>query len=186
MFPKQESIPWISRLSALTKQQAREKFALPQGATMVLVSFGGLGLRRFPWHRLEQLGDFFFVATGERYERYHNRLVLPDAQSRYEDLVRAVDAIVTKPGYGIVADVLAHRLPILYTDRGDFPEYPRLVAALRQCATAAYIPQTDLLSGNIEPFLAQLLSGSSHWPPVDLNGARVAAEQLLTLLDAHC
>lgn len=186
IFPVQEPIPWISRVSSLSKQEARKKFDLPQGATLVLVSFGGLGLRRFPWQRLEKLRDYFFVATGERYERYHNRLVLPDAQSQYEDLIRAVDAIVTKPGYGIVADVLAHRLPILYTDRGDFPEYPRLAAVLRDWATAVHIPQMELLSGNIDSFLARLLSRATHWPSVDLNGAHVAAKQLLTLLDDHC
>jgi L-arabinokinase len=183
IFPMQEPIPWISRVSSLTKQEARKKFDLPQGATMVLVSFGGLGLRQFPWQRLEKLRDYFFVATGERYERYQNLIVLPDAQSQYEDLIRAVDVIVTKPGYGIVADALAHRLPILYTDRGDFPEYPRLVNAMRNCAAAAHIPQAELLSGNVEPYLTRLLSGIGHWPPIDLNGAEVAAERLLALLD---
>ena len=183
MFPSRQSIPWVARTSSLTKQQARAKFDLPQTATIVLVSFGGLGLNRLPWQQLKQLPEFFFVATGDRHERDGNFVVLPDAQSRYEDLIRAVDAIVTKPGYGIVADVIAHRLPILYTDRGDFPEYPRLLDAMRDCATAEHIPQTELLLGNIEPYLTLLLSKAAHWPAVDLDGAQVAAEKVLALLD---
>jgi predicted glycosyltransferase len=182
MFPSRQPIPWIARASSLTKQQARAKFDLPQTATIVLVSFGGLSLSRLPWRQLKQLPDFFFVATGDRHLRDGNLVVLPDAQSQYEDLIRAVDAIVTKPGYGIVADVIAHRLPILYTDRGDFPEYPQLLEAMRDCATAEYIPQTELLSGNIEPYLTGLLSKAAHWPAVGLNGAQVAAEKVLALL----
>ena len=88
-------------------------------------------------------------------------------QSQYEDLVCAVDAIVTKPGYGIVADVLGHHLPILYTDRGEFAEYPKLVEALHDCATCEYIPQQELLAGNLAPYLTRLLKGSHTGPRLD-------------------
>ena len=37
---------------------------------------------------------------------------LPEAQRKYEDLVRAVDVVVTKPGYGIVADVISHQVRV--------------------------------------------------------------------------
>ena len=76
---------------------------------------------------------------------------LPEAQRNYEDLVRAVDVVVTKPGYGIVADVISHQVRILYTERGEFAEYPHLVQALDECATAEFIPQEQLLSGNMDP-----------------------------------
>jgi UDP:flavonoid glycosyltransferase YjiC (YdhE family) len=183
IFPKRQPIPWVARVSALTKAQARAKFRLPDHATIILLSFGGLGLERLPWERLRRLRDYFFVATGKADISEDNLLVLPDEQPHYEDLVRAVDVIVTKPGYGIVADVLAHRLPMLYTDRGEFPEYPRLVEALRDCATAEFIPQSELLAGNIAPYLRTLLEKPPNWPAVPLNGADVAAEKIVTLLD---
>lgn len=183
MFPRRQAIPWLARESALTKSQARRKFDLPQDATIVLLSFGGLGLNRMPWLKLTQQRQFFFVTTGETRKLDGNLLVLPDTQSQYEDLVRAVDAIVTKPGYGIVADVLAHRLPILYTERGEFPEYPHLVEALHDCATAEFIPQDELLAGNLAAHLERLLSKAPNWPQVDLNGAPVAAQRILSMLD---
>lgn len=184
VFPRREPIPWVTRLSALPKDQARAKFKLPANATIILLSFGGLGLERLPWERLRQLGEYFFVATGKADLSGGNLRVLPDEQPQYEDLVRAVDVIVTKPGYGIVADAIAHQLPMLYTDRGEFPEYPRLVEALRDCATAEFIPQSELLSGNIASYLQTLLQKSPNWPAVPLNGARVAAERILGLLDS--
>ena len=39
---------------------------------------------------------------------------------RYEDLVHAADAVETKPGYGIIAECLAHETALLYTSRGHF------------------------------------------------------------------
>jgi UDP:flavonoid glycosyltransferase YjiC (YdhE family) len=183
VLPRQEAIPWITRASRLTKEAAREKFALPKSTTIVLLSFGGLGLSRLPLDKLKQLREFLFVATGEPSKRDHNLIVLPDVQRQYEDLVRAVDVIVTKPGYGMVADVLAHKVPVLYTDRGEFPEYELLVQALNELATAEFIPQDKLLSGDIEPYLNRLFDKQPNWPSVRLDGARVAAEKILALLN---
>lgn len=183
-FPQREPIPWVARLSTLSKAAARAKFKLPAFATIVLLSFGGLGLERLPWQRLRLLGEYFFVATGKKAVSQNNLLVLPDEQRQYEDLVRAVDVIITKPGYGIVADTIAHQLPMLYTDRGEFPEYPRLVEALRDCATAEFIPQSELLAGNIAPYLQTLLNRPPNWPVVALNGAQIAAERILCLYDS--
>ena len=47
-----------------------------------------------------------------------------DRGYRYEDLVRAVDVVVTKPGYGIISECIANDTALLYTSRGDFREYP--------------------------------------------------------------
>ncbi|HEY7713458.1 MAG TPA: glycosyltransferase family protein [Candidatus Binatia bacterium] len=183
MFTRCESIPWISRASRLTREQARTAFGLPSGGLIVLLSFGGLGFDDLPWPRLGELSEFFFVATGPVERQANNVRVLSVAQRQYSDLLRAVDAVVTKPGYGIVADILAHRLPVLYTERGEFPEYPRLVQALSELATAEFIPQADLLAGNVRPQLKRLFNKQPNWPAVALNGAAVAAEKILTLVD---
>ena len=115
--------------------------------------------------------------------RTGNLLTLPVTQHHYQDLVRAADVIVTKPGYGIVADALAHHTPVLYTDRGEFPEYPYLVRALKELGLAQFIEQDDLLSGCLMPTLSRLLSQNHRWPPVPLNGAEIAAKKILALID---
>ena len=185
VFAKRTAIPWIARVSSLSRREARAKFALPASAAIVLLSFGGLGLSRLPWARLKQLQDLYFVCTSDSPGRYGNLSIFPDAQRAYQDLVRAADVVVTKPGYGIVADVIAHRVPILYTERGEFPEYPRLVEALHDLATAEFIAQDDLLSGSIESHIAHLLAKDPHWPLVALNGAAAAAEKILALLGSE-
>ncbi len=50
-----------------------------------------------------------------------------DAGVRYEDLVGASEAVVTKPGYGIISEAIANDAALLYTSRGHFPEYDVLV-----------------------------------------------------------
>jgi UDP:flavonoid glycosyltransferase YjiC (YdhE family) len=183
VFPLRRPIPWIARTSMLTREQARIAFGLPQSATIVLLSFGGLGLKRIAWRKLKELSGSFFVTTGETGREFDNVRFLPEAQRKYEDLVRAVDVVVTKPGYGIVADVISHQVRALYTDRGDFSEYPYLVQALNEYATAEFIPQDELLSGNVESYLDRLLNKKQNWPAVPLDGARIAAEKILALTE---
>ena len=183
IFPTQASIPWVARISPLNKRQAKAKFGLPDSLPSILLSFGGLGLKRLPWKKLKQLREYYFVATdGEAQRLDSNLLILPDGQRRYQDLVRAADVVITKPGYGIVADVLAHQTSILYTDRGEFREYPHLVQALSDLATAEFIRQDDLLFGDIAPSIARLLNKDQHWPAVPLNGAEMAAKKILALM----
>jgi UDP:flavonoid glycosyltransferase YjiC (YdhE family) len=181
IFPRRESIPWITRCSSLTRTQARAAFDLPQFATIVLLSFGGIGLDPLPLQRLQEMSEFHFVATGTG-KSQDNFQILHGPQRRYEDLLRAVDVVVTKPGYGIVADVLAHRVPILYTERGEFSEYPFLVAALNDLATAEFIPQAALRSGNLRTQLRRLLDTKPNRQPAQLNGASKAAEHILAFM----
>lgn len=184
VFPKQDEIPWLARVSSLDKSEAKAAFGLPNSVPIVLLSFGGLGLQRLPWQKLREMREYFFVTTGaEMVRREENLLTLPITQHHYQDLVRAADVIVTKPGYGIVADALAHRLPVLYTDRGEFPEYPYLVRALNELGHAQFIEQDDLLSGCLTPSLSRLLSQDFTWPAVPLNGAKIAAEKILPFIN---
>ena len=76
-----------------------------------------------------------------------------DAGVRYEDLVGAADAVVTKPGYGIVSEAIANDTAMLYTARGHFPEYDVIVRELPQYVRSAFIDNNDLFAG----------SGSRTW-----------------------
>jgi len=98
--------------------------------------------------------------------------------------VRAADVVVSKPGYGIVAKIIAHRVPLLYTSRGNFPEYPFLVEMLKHWATNEFISQEELLWGDVRPYLRKLLEKKPNWPEVPLNGAEAAAEKILDLLSS--
>jgi hypothetical protein len=101
---------------------------------------------------------------------------------RYEDLVAASDAVMTKPGYGIVSDCIANGTPIVYTSRGRFAEYPCLVAGIEAHLPNAFISNDDLRAGRWLPALERVLAQQRRQPDVDTSGASVAAGLLLSLL----
>ena len=58
---------------------------------------------------------------------------LYDRGFRYEDLVAAVDVVLTKPGYGIVSECVANDTALLYTSRGASVSTTSWSARCRVC-----------------------------------------------------
>jgi len=101
---------------------------------------------------------------------------------RYEDLVRAVDVVATKPGYGIISECLANGAALLYTSRGDFREYQVLVDAMPSFLRCAFIDHDDLFAGRWQPHLDALLEQPDPPTTPATTGAEVAADMLLQIL----
>ena len=106
-----------------------------------------------------------------------------DAGVRYEDLVGAAEAVVTKPGYGIIAECIANDAAILYTSRGHFPEYDVLVEEMPKYLRSAFFSHDDLFNGKWESHLDKLLAQPKLKKKPETNGADVAADILLKALD---
>ena len=160
-------IPFAARHSAKEPDDTRRALGIPLHERVVLTSFGGYGVAgaskpAVAGYHVLWPGD---VDEGAMYEKGY----------RYEDLVRAVDVVVTKPGYGIISECIANDTALLYTSRGDFREYPVLVAEMPKYLRCEFIEQEDLFSGNWKPALDRLLEQPGRPKPAT-NGAQLAAE----------
>ena len=106
-----------------------------------------------------------------------------DSGIRYEDLVGAADAVVTKPGYGIISECIANDAAVLYTSRGHFAEYDVVVAEMPKYVRSAFINHDELFAGKWESHLDRLLAQPKPKKAPETNGADVAADLLLKALD---
>lgn len=185
-FPRREEIPLVARSPLTSRAQTRQLLDLPDGP-LALVSFGGLGLPRFDPGVLERVEGWRFVLTGletgGRGDTTRNATVLDVDRAaalglEYIDIVGAVDVCITKPGYGIVSDAIAARTRMVYTERGDFPEYAILVGEMGRWLPSRHVSNADLLSGRLEPVLEEVLAVPFP-PPPDTSGAARAARRLL-------
>ncbi len=185
-------VPFVARHARHEPRAVRLALGLPLDRPLVLTSFGGYGIDR-PDAVTVDAGDCALVTTGAgrgdltlrtsrgapfRVDEAH----LYDAGYRYEDLVAAVDVVVTKPGYGIIAECIANDTAILYTSRGNFIEYDRLVEEMPRYVACEYIAQADLFAGRWSPALTRLRG--RHPPAVTprTDGAAVVADLVLARL----
>jgi L-arabinokinase len=198
-FSNVKDIPFIARHSTRTREEVCKALKIPGDKPIVLSSFGGYGLPGLDTDLLAKFKKYTVITTAsvplsrarkeiplsERKGSFVsiNEEAMYDAGIRYEDLVLAADAVVTKPGYGIIAEAIANDAAVLYTARGHFPEYDVLVEEMPKYVRSAFFSHDDLFNGKWEPHLDKLLAQARVKKKPDTNGADVAADILLKALD---
>ena len=200
-FSNVKDIPMIARHATRTRKEVCKLLRLPADKPIVLMSFGGYGLPGFDTDVLSKFKKYTVVAAANlpagrarkeaplasrkgAFVRV-NEEAMYNAGVRYEDLVGAANAVVTKPGFGIVAECIANDTAMLYTSRGHFPEYDVIVEEMPKYLRTAFIGQDELFAGKWETPLNKLLAHSKtrNYKKPDTNGADVAAELMLKVLD---
>lgn len=199
--PVVEDLPFIARRSRKDPRQTRRHFDLPDGP-LVLLSFGGYGLQRIDLHAVAHLRDYTIVLTADvtanrrgddsaasralralpsNVRMLDERKLYGDGW-RYEDLVAAVDVVMTKPGYGIIAECVANDTAIVYTSRGHFVEYDVLVREMPRWLRCGFISNDDLLAGRWHEVLMRTLSLPAPPETAVVDGAERAAIRILEAL----
>jgi hypothetical protein len=198
-FSNVKDIPFVARHAGKTREEVCKTLKIPADKPIVLVSFGGYGLPSLEIDTLAKFRKYTVVNTAnvplsrarkdtppaERKGSYIsiNEEAMYDAGVRYEDLVGAADAVVSKPGYGIISECIANETAILYTSRGHFPEYEVLLEEMPKYLRSAFIGHDELFSGKWETALDKLLAQPKPKKKPETNGADVAADILLKALD---
>ena len=177
-----EDVPLIARRAQRSRASVREELRLDAADQVVLLSFGAFDATGLDLHGLAELRDYRFVVTPPLATRAtdppSNVVCLQKQPDDYASLLAACDVVVTKPGYGIVADCLANRIAVLFTSRGPFREYDVLAHALQTLGRARYVPREDVLAGRLADHLAALAKQTNPWANLPMNGAEVIAENV--------
>jgi L-arabinokinase len=165
-------VPFVARHATHASAETRARLALPPDRRLVLPTFGAYGVRGLAldkaaldldasWHVI-QSSDAEIKAAG----------------LRYEDVVRAADVVVTKPGYGIIAECIANGTALVYTSRGRFAEYSVLVREMPRYLRCAFLDNGALLSGRWRPALEAALSAPPPPETPRTDGAEVVADMI--------
>ena len=173
VFSRRERVGLVARRPRVAREEARRRLGL-DGRPAVLLSFGGVGLPVLDEGPGSRSEAFRWLRPADVDHR------LEELDLAYPDVVRAVDVVVTKPGYGIVTDAIAAGTRVVYTERGDFPEYPFLVEGMIRHLACVHVGNADLLAGRIEEPIRQVLRMPVPAPP-DLEGGARAATRLLEI-----
>ncbi|MGV3724516.1 MAG: glycosyltransferase family protein [Actinomycetota bacterium] len=183
-FPVQEPIPLVTRTPSAPRAEARRRLAeAGVDLSRPLVLLGG----RFPELSAKVLNK---LLAAERFTvlAYSDPGVGPAStfhvlgsewQPHFVDVLHASDAVVSKLGYGIAAECVACRTPILYPPREEFAEHPFIEADLPRHVPTQRIERAQFELGEwVEP-LESLLSRQTPPAAIRTDGAAVAAERIL-------
>ena len=194
--PSIVDVPFVARQPRRDRTRAdiRRALDLPAEVPLALVSFGGYGLEGLPLDRLDCTPPWGVVlvaggkpqtsgaafALEQRGPIVLDESAIYSAGLRYHDVVRAVDVVITKPGYGIISDCVANATAMLYTSRGRFAEYDVLVAEMPRYLRSRYIDAEALKEGRWRAALDGLMAMPAPLETPRLDGARVVANLVIS------
>ena len=159
-FKQKTQTGLIGRVPTESRENMRTKLNFEDQFQYLLLSFGAYGLD-FSELKLEDIPPSVkLISPALPGTPAHPQI--QQVNGNFTNLLQACDAVLTKPGYGILAEAHATNTPVLYTDRGDFIEYRYLLEAMNKHHRAQYISQEDLYSMNIEAPLINLLGMNSE------------------------
>lgn len=185
-FPRRRAIPLIGRSSHLSKEEARARAGFSPDMKVILFSFGGFGLKNPEELKVDLKDDTLIVVTqpdaqAEGWLRFtKNEMKAKDLS--YPDLVRAADAVITKPGYGIVSECIANETKMLYVERELFPEYEIFAAEMGKYLPAQHLPSEDFFTGRWKRYMDMLWNKPEPAEKMPVDGAEEAAEIILGML----
>lgn len=180
-FPRHQAVEAIVATPATSTHNLPPR---PGGKYTALVMFGGTGAPAFDVQALAGIGDWHFFLPGRGYGATPANVEYVELGHGLStmDLMRVSDVVVTKPGYGTLAECWFMGRPIAYVPRPEFPEYPCLQSWLQACAPSVPLPWDDFQRGNWRPALQAARESAVRYPPILGNGAEQAAAIVMDLL----
>jgi len=171
-FPHTIDVPLVARKGRPCRVDLADALGLDPHARLVLLYTGAWGMD-LPWERLDRLRDVTFLSFSPP-PGASGVVAIPQGRWRHEDVTASVDAVVAKPGYGMVSECVANGTPLIYPVRNHFVEFHALHDGIRQWGGGILIDRHDYDALNWQPYLDRIddVTPDIPWP---INGAPYCA-----------
>ncbi len=181
-FRRIEDLPVV----ATPGRERRAEIAAATGAhpdrPWVLMSFTSLEWDESALNRIARLDRYEFFTVLPLVWHTANIHAVDREKIPFSDIVASVDAVISKPGFGIVSECLVNDKPLIYADRKDFLEYAVLEEAIHAYLRYVHIPVDQLYQGNLAGALELLPSLPPALQKIATGGAEVAARRMIQFL----
>ncbi len=183
VFPKIEDIPVVASPGVNRKAEIRALTGASESLPWILISFTSLDWNHEALDRVERCEGYEFFTVLPL--SWAQRNIHPIDRNRvpFSDIVASMDAVVSKPGFGVVSDCVVNRKPLIYADRENFLEYHVLLDAIRRYVRHVHIPSEQLYRGELAGALESLKEAADAPLVPQFGGAEKAARRILDYLD---
>lgn len=179
-FPRRLDIPLPARPGRPRRAELADRTGADPARRWILLSFTTLDWTPNALSRVAAIADTeFFTVRPLEWQGIPNIHAVDRGEFPFSDIVATVDAVLSKPGFGILADCAANDKPLIYADRENFAEYPVLERAIKNHFRHVHIPAVDLYAGTLAPSLDALASAPTPPSRLPLGGDTAAAKEIL-------
>lgn len=177
-FPNLTDMGLTGGVPKWTAAEIREQFNLnaPQEKT-ILLSFGGLGLQKIPYHNLDHFPDWQFITFDQQAPDLPNLMKISDRNYRPLDFMPVSGRVLSKPGYSTFSEALRLHLPIVSLSRKQFAESSLLLEGIKNYGYHQIISPEEFFEGNWD-FLKEAPQSPSHPNTVATDGTETIAREI--------
>jgi len=147
----------VARLGRARRAELLRRIGAAPDDRLVAISLGGYDMA-FPVDRWPRQPRTRFLVRRNWNVARDDIAYYDDLDLTFPDLLRSIDAVIAKPGYGTIAEAGCNGCAVLWVSRGDWPEQQCLVDWLALRGRALEIDGADLASGRIGAALDRLLA----------------------------
>ncbi|MCX6357075.1 MAG: hypothetical protein NT045_04220 [Candidatus Aureabacteria bacterium] len=186
VFPAIRDIPLIARHARIPREEVRERLGIGRAERrrVILISMGGHNAADIEHTPATDFGEYLFISFFRPAAGIPHLILLEDkAGMSHPDIVRASEAVISKPGYCTVAECIANATPLVYTTRDHFREFPVMEEGVRRYCRSCLMPREDFHAGAWRRHLDAFFSapGNVPGPSIPTDGARHAARVILSM-----
>jgi L-arabinokinase len=177
-FPRIEDIPLVTSPGKNRRPEIASLTGCDREKKWILLSFTTLDWDEGALKKVEQLPEYEFFTVHPLEWRKRNIHPLHRGKMNFSDILASMDAVISKPGFGILSDCVANHKPLIYADRSSFREYAVLVDAIKRYIRHVHIPAAKLYEGDLEESLALIWKSPEPEEQTALGGDAIAARRI--------
>jgi hypothetical protein len=179
-FPVIHDVPLVARKACGPPEEVLHACGIVKkpGEKLVLIGLREADLARVNWVPLNNLQEYHFIAFTKTLP-LRNFSRIEEATCPFHEVLGACDVVVSKPGYSMVAEVIANQTPLLYVPRHDFKEDEKLREGLKTYSVSQELGLLDFEKGMWGPGLELLFARPPKWPGMQINGDEIVAREII-------
>jgi hypothetical protein len=177
-FPRIEDIPLVASPGKARREEIARFTGSDPNKRWILLSFTTLEWNDEALVNVEKIRDYEFFTILPLFWARSNIHSLNREQASFSDIIASVDAVVSKPGFGILSDCIVNNKPLIYADRSDFLEYAILETAIRKHLKYVHIPAADLYRGDLRKSLDRIWESPDPESILPHGGDHIAARRI--------
>jgi len=179
-LPRRRSVGPVATLGTDRRQTLRRQLHCGDDEKLLWIGFGGFD-RPLPIDRWPVISGYRWLIPQAWACTRADTVSIETLALPIADLMASVDAVLTKPGYGMFTEAACNGTAVIFQRRPDWPEQHCLIDWLQTNARCQEVSPEDLLAGNLADTLADLWLRPAPARPAP-SGVQEAVEILLAWL----
>ncbi len=144
-FPHRELVGLTGGDPQYSADEVHTLLELDPDKPVALMTFGGFGILKFPYHNLNDYPDWQFITFDSDAPDFPNLMILDGQSWRPVDIMPVCQCVISKPGYGTISEALRTRTPMVCITRENFAEAPLLFEGLQHYGHHQIVSQSDFM-----------------------------------------